>query len=383
MTVTSHYHLSGSGSYVADTNNCAVATMVPTSRLPGAVTAVANDGDFLWVATTTRFDPSLSGNGIEGQWVDGYFVLTLRPGISTGKGGKKGNWRNMYVGGERNDILLLHKPTGRWVGYFPATSRVTGLAVSDEKLWVGLEDKGYVQEAAHSWQDQEVFAPSPLLEVQKTPLLSIPPDQWVSDTISENEIRSRTQEAIRVLRTPPATESPDPGAAAGERYEFLQRNFGRFVPVEFKKSSNGDAVVQRLSVRGHLMEHAGEYYCGFRFTFPTWLDGDFEWMYALAKTESEKDFTSAITFGLVQENGPWAEPESLRRDNLHNYRELRQQFPYSYSLNLEDFSKDQLQPGKTYCVWFALPEKNHPDIAFAMTIHSERGTNEIGVLPLH
>jgi hypothetical protein len=43
---------------------------------------------------------------------------------------------------------------------------------------------------------------------------------------------------------------------------------------------------------------------------------------------------------------------------------------------------NRLEPGKTYGIWFVVQEKNYPDIAFAMTIKSNRGTNEFGVLPL-
>ena len=383
MTVTSRYHRSENGVYVADTNNSAVATIGPTSRLPGAVTALANDGDFLWVAATTRFDPSLNGNGTEGRWVNGYFVLTLCPGVDTGGAGKNGEWRNMYAKNERNYVLLFHKPTGKWVGYFPVTSRVTGLAVSDEKLWVGLEDTGYVQLAEHSWQDQEVFAPSPLLEIQKAPMLSVPPAQWVSDQLSDTELHARINQAIQILKVPSPPEPAAPLAAGEERLAFLQKNFGSFVPIKLNKGTNGYAAVQILPVRGHLIEHDGLYYCGFRFTMPAWLDGDLEWMYALAKGVAQKDFTAGETWwGVVPEAGPWAHSDKNFRLELQDYRGLRQQFPYSHSLNVQTFSRDQLQPGKSYVVWFALQEKDHPDIAYAMTIRSPRGTNELGPLPL-
>jgi hypothetical protein len=41
-----------------------------------------------------------------------------------------------------------------------------------------------------------------------------------------------------------------------------------------------------------------------------------------------------------------------------------------------------LKPGQTYAIWFSFKEKDMPDIAFAMTIKSNRGTNEFGALPL-
>ena len=187
-----HSWFSRPGGYLVNVKSGEAVTSAPKSRLPGAVTALMDDGNFLWVAITTRFDPALSGNGHEGQWINGCYVLTLRPGCF-GIASQWGGWRNMYAINERDYVLLLHKPTGKWVGYFPVTSRVTSLAVSAEKLWIGLEDTGYVEGG-------EQFAPSPLIEVQKASLLSIPPNQWVSDDITAAELTSRTQQVLQMFK---------------------------------------------------------------------------------------------------------------------------------------------------------------------------------------
>jgi len=369
------------GGYLVDADGQAVTANRPESRLPGAVTALANDGDFLWVSVTTRFDPSLNGNGSEGDWVKDYYVLTLKPG-DYGNAGKWGGWRNMHVRNECNYILLLHKPSGKWVGYFPVTSRVTGLAVSAEKLWIGLEDTAYIDRAEHSYNDREIAAPSPLLEIQKSPLLAIPPGRWVSDKMSEPEIHSRIQDAIKILKIPSPPAPPSRLALAEERQAVVQKNFRSFVPVEMKKGADGCAALQRVALRENMIEHNGLYYCGFRFTIPAWLDGDLEWMFVLAKTEAQKALTVDETWGLMPEDGPWAQPEGFVRDELHNYPALQRQFPYTHTVITQTFLKDQFQPGKSYAVWFELHEKDHPDIACAITIHSPRGTNEFGALPL-
>ena len=280
--------------------------------------------------------------------------------------------------------MLLHKPTGKWVGYFPVTSRVTSLAVSDEKLWIGLEDTGYIEYGEYSWQDREVFAPSPLLEVPKSVLLSIPPAQWVSNELSAGELKSRIQEALQVLKNLSQTAPVDPWAEGRDRYEFIQSHIKNFIPVEFKKDSNGNAVVQFLHVKENMEEHDGRYYCGFRFKLPAWSDGDLQWMYALAKTEVEKDFIAQITLsGTIEEDGPSEEEgTTTRRDTVQNYPELHRLLPYSHTLNIYEVAANRLKPGKNYAIWFAVQEKNHPDIAFAMTINSSRGANEFGALPL-
>jgi hypothetical protein len=51
-------------------------------------------------------------------------------------------------------------------------------------------------------------------------------------------------------------------------------------------------------------------------------------------------------------------------------------------LTTQNLDMKQLEPGKTYGIWFEFDEKNMPDIAFAMTVNSKRGTNEFGMLPL-
>ena len=207
--------------YFVDSNGNPKTKAFPQSRLPGAVTALSNDGDFLWMAATTRFDRSKYGNGTRGKWIDGCYVVTLNTGADSGFAGKDGHWRNMYVYSEQNDVLLFHKPTGKWVGYFPVTSRVTSLVVSGEKLWIGLEDTGYIQYGEHSWEDLEVYAPSPLLEVQKSPLESISPDKWVSDELSSDELKLRSKEAAQILKVAPDPGPVDPQVVAEQRYTFF------------------------------------------------------------------------------------------------------------------------------------------------------------------
>jgi hypothetical protein len=188
------------GGYLVDAGSGKPVATTQPSRLPGAVTALADDGEFLWVGATTRFDPSLSGNGLEGQWTNGRYVLKVQPGINSGSSVGMGGWQNMYCRNERNYVLLLHKPTGNWVGYFPVTSRVTSLIASGEKLWIGLEDKGFLTLGDHSYDDKENFAPSPLLEVQKSSLLAVPQDKWVSDKVDPTELTLKSQQAVQALK---------------------------------------------------------------------------------------------------------------------------------------------------------------------------------------
>jgi hypothetical protein len=171
--------------------------------------------------------------------------------------------------------------------------------------------------------------------------------------------------------------------AEDERLEFLQKNFSNFVPVQFHKGANGEAAIQYLHFNENKFVYLGKYYCGFKFTVPSWLDGNFEWLRILAKTEANKDFsTRTLQWYIIPENGRSTGFQDVNSDSLTNYPVLQKQFPYTHTLITQHLAMNLLEPGRTYAIWFALQEKDPPDIAFAMTINSKRGMNEFGALPL-
>jgi hypothetical protein len=182
-----------------------------------------------------------------------------------------------------------------------------------------------------------------------------------------------------------ADKAPEPEdeSTIEKRIECLQRNFAKFVPVQFHKGTNGEAAVQFLPVKTNVFECEGTYYCGFKFTVPEWRDGDFEWFYLLAKTDANKDFTSpTLHWFIVPEKGRSQGFQYFQRSDLSRYARLKTQFPHTQKVTVQDLDQDRLIPGKTYGIWFGFKERDLPDIAFAMTISSERGEKEFGVLPL-
>jgi Ca2+-binding EF-hand superfamily protein len=106
-------------------------------RIPGEVTALANDGDFLWLG------------------IGNYF----------------GNY-----------LLLFNKPSDSLVGYSPMQVRdkISSLAVSRESVWVGT-----------------AYGDHHLLELSKDSFLSVPRNHWVSVAISEED-RSRLLKGMSV-----------------------------------------------------------------------------------------------------------------------------------------------------------------------------------------
>src|ERR1051325_4194838 len=95
----------------------------------------------------------------------------------------------------------------------------------------------------------------------------------------------------------------EPGVIS-KRVEFFQKNFSKFVPMQFRKGKNNEAMIQILPVRTNTFQFEGVYYCGFRFKIPEWLDGDFKWFYLQAKNETNKSFsTHSLQWFIIPETG--------------------------------------------------------------------------------
>ena len=172
-------------------------------------------------------------------------------------------------------------------------------------------------------------------------------------------------------------------APLGDSQEkYFRSQLAQLVPFQFQKDTNGAAVLQRLHVRENTVERDGMNYCGFKFTIPAWTDGNLKLMYIMAKIEAEKDFGGYMVSQIISENGPSAGSYGYLRESLTNYPQLKLQFPYTKSMTTQIFDIKRLEPGKTYGIWFEFDNKSLPDIAFAMTVNSPRGTNEFGILPL-
>lgn len=170
--------------------------------------------------------------------------------------------------------------------------------------------------------------------------------------------------------------------AVEKRTEFLQANFARFVPVEFKKGAGADAKIQILKVKENTFDYDGAHFCGFKFTVPQWIDGDFRWTHFLAKTGANKDFFSDTSWFIIPEKGRAPGFRSFYRSSVTDHPVIKERFPHTRNLWIQSLEMDRLEPRKTYAIWFRFVEANMPDIAFAISIHSERGIKEFGALPL-
>lgn len=189
--------------------------------------------------------------------------------------------------------------------------------------------------------------------------------------------------ALFSFSTPAQETGTGEEAYVERRVAFFQQNFSKFVPLQFKKDTNSNAAIQILHVKENTFVYDGTNYCGFKFTVPQWLDGDFMWAYLVAKTEANKDFNGhALSWFIIPETGRSKGFENFQGDLVANYPLLQARFPYTHHVTIQNLAMERLIPGKTYGIWFGYTDQDQPDIAFAMTITSERGAKEFGDLPL-
>ena len=107
--------------------------VTPTTRLPGAVRALARDGAFLWVATA---DPLAS---------------------------------------DRSRVLLLHAASRKWLGWFSVSRPVTALVADASHLYLGLDV-------------ESVPGAIPVLRLAKAPYVTVPEIRRVADRILPEEL---------------------------------------------------------------------------------------------------------------------------------------------------------------------------------------------------
>jgi hypothetical protein len=123
------------------------------SRLPGLVTALAAEDDWLWVATA-----------------------------------KGDTWR---AGGYR--VSLMHMPSRRWVGSIPVDERVEVICPGSNAVWLGMQTAPLPE------------GESPLWRIDKAPWLAVPESHWVSAELSRTEVvegekrLTPRQQAMRAL----------------------------------------------------------------------------------------------------------------------------------------------------------------------------------------
>jgi hypothetical protein len=179
-------------------------------------------------------------------------------------------------------------------------------------------------------------------------------------------------------------ESPEELAAVEKRVVFFQKNFTNFAPVKFLPATNSDTIIQVLDVQKYMFKYDGSNYCGFRFTVPDWSDGDFDWIFLLDKPESRKDFfAKGFNWYIIPETGRSPGFTHFWTRKVLGHPKLQRRFPYTINMTDQSLDRERLRPGQTYAIWFGFEDNEMVNIAFAMTIDSERGHREFGSINLN
>jgi hypothetical protein len=200
------------------------------------------------------------------------------------------------------------------------------------------------------------------------------------------------------LPAPAQDEAADKAVAVKKLTEFLQQNFNKFVPYQFKTSTNEcdtitdpslhlrfkhiySSAVQILPVKPNLFEHEGMYYCGFQFTVPEWFDANFNMFFLLAKNEQNKDVIQTnFTWACIPKSGPQVLMNYCEKRPLSDYPVLKKQFPYTSDIIFQNVDEERLEPGRTYAIVFRFNQTNAQDIAFSISVDSTRGYKEFGII---
>jgi hypothetical protein len=175
-----------------------------------------------------------------------------------------------------------------------------------------------------------------------------------------------------------------PKASAGNEIGFLLINFTNFARVSFLPPTNKtETVVQTfkvsdLKVNDHAIGAQGAMaYAGVRFTLPDWLDGDLKLNFFHFNPEAQRRRHVGMASGMFAERGKGL-PYQLLRIDPDNTQAFWQRYPSTYRVYALTAAHTNLQAGQSYGLYIVHFEPPPPDLAFALTIDSERGRKEFG-----
>jgi hypothetical protein len=174
----------------------------------------------------------------------------------------------------------------------------------------------------------------------------------------------------------PAAGAEDEASAF---HAWLRENRASFPIIKMGREHIPFAKIQELEAGKSTLQRDDRYYSGFRFETPGWLDGSVMWMFGVP---GPMDAQPGFSWFVVPE-----EP-SDKKIRLNMYRRpatrhhfFRELFPGCGSMLQQPIRREHLDPGSRYIVWLSHPTPEIPDLRFAVTVNSERGRAEFGLLP--
>jgi tetratricopeptide (TPR) repeat protein len=172
--------------------------------------------------------------------------------------------------------------------------------------------------------------------------------------------------------------SPTLLPADAEPTEVLRQSMGQFPKLEFGKDENGFARVHQLAPT-KTVEIDGWHYHAFRFTTPEWLDHSVLFMFLHPEQNNEKVGRFKWLLAPV-EGGPIFNLGYIK-SQVRAFQALGERFPHSRDFFIQNFPLERLEPGKEYFVWFCYQQRQAPKLAVALTVKSDKGLEEFGILP--
>ena len=166
--------------------------------------------------------------------------------------------------------------------------------------------------------------------------------------------------------------------AITNRDEFLTYLYDRVPMVSFGKDKDGRAKLHIIEVKKNEVKWQGNYYVGFRFRMPEWLDGDFKWFHVFDKTEERKDAFYNYRYNIRQRNRNRPRFIKFQTVNVAAFRDLKDRFPHTNRFVRQSLGRSHFKPGEDYMIWISYPDEEMSNIAFSIGIDSPRGLKECG-----
>lgn len=145
----------------------------------------------------------------------------------------------------------------------------------------------------------------------------------------------------------------------------------------------GRAAIQYIDPSRHFFIHDGYRCVGFRFRTPQRIDGDFVWMFLLRSADGPTSM-AAGGIAIYRATGELKQniwQNSLRR-RVSSYPELREMFPHTGDLDIEQSPGAQFLPDQEYIVMRRMLEHEQaPEFAVALAF-CKSGSPPESVLPI-
>ncbi len=183
-------------------------------------------------------------------------------------------------------------------------------------------------------------------------------------------------------KTPGATLDlvMDDVEAINGREEFIKYLYDRVPVFPFAKGKDGRAKLHSIAMKKNEIKWKGEYYAGFRFKMPEWLDGDFKWFHVLDKSEDRKDAFFNFPFNIRRRDVNSPLFRKFETMNVAAFRDLKARFPYSNRFLRQSLERSRVTPGQEYMIWIRYHDEDMVNLALSTDIDSPRVL--IGIRPI-